>query len=68
MQLEEDNESYLCICPTGYSGDLCQIINVQGCFDKDQQICPKLSAYCKKGTYKDVPVKDFCPKTCQSCP
>ena len=67
LQLEEGNESYLCICPKGYSGWLCEKTPEQICSDKDPEVCPKLSSYCLVGTYKNYFVKDYCPKTCKNC-
>ncbi len=67
LQLEEGSNSYICICGPDFSGDLCQYTIDQTCLDSDPEKCRQLSSFCRSGTYKNIPVKNYCKKTCKNC-
>ena len=67
MPLEDGNDSYLCSCKDGYFGDLCELSSNQLCVDQNPNMCIRLFAFCESGTYNNVLVKNYCPKTCNTC-
>ena len=70
VALEEGNDSYLCDCITGFSGDLCEINSAQSCVDKNQNICSYFmnkQSLCSTASFNNVFIKDLCPKSCNNC-
>ena len=64
--MEDGNDGYLCDCLPGFEGDLCE--KTKGCADVNPVVCSRLVSLCFTGSIGKQKVKDYCPKTCGTCP